>query len=356
MTRLRRLISRIARKLPGLSHAARTLDETRAKCDRLRQERDRLRERERDLRAEIDRLNGEVAELRREEPTEAITRPSFVALLAKSKRQDEIARSQGHRAPIWRYNPKPAGYELARRLSVPPPTIMWTGEDLAAPDLSTLPDRFVLKPASAASSRGVFPLVRTGPTTFRSLLAGHRLSDGSLLTRGRALSFEELRATVRGLVGRGEVSAEQVIEEFIHRRDDPDELPYDWKLYCFHGNVELVLQKDPRGTRDHRAARFRFYDRGFRDLGAIRHHDRVDAALPPPDDPDALVAAAERISAALNHPFVRVDLFEGSGGVRFGEITPHPGGDQWYGADMDRILGRAWEDAEVRLRRAASSA
>lgn len=324
---------RLARRLPGLRTVARTLDATRAERDRMREDRDRLR-------TERDRAVEELEQLRAEhgDATQPpVPRASFVALLAKSQRQHRHARDDlGWGDAIWEHNAKLDGYRLADELGVARPRVYWTGLDLSRLNVDTLPDRFVVKPSAGTGARGVYPLVREGDG-FRSLF-----EEGSI-------GLHDVIAGIGALAEEGRIGRDLVVEELIERRDDPHALPYDWKVYCFGGRAELVLQKDPCGTRSNEVARFRFFDRDWRDLGPVRYPHLVDPTLPPPRGPDELLATAERVSAHLARPFVRVDLFEGASTVRFGEITPHPGGDQWYGPEIDERLGTAWERAEVRL-------
>jgi hypothetical protein len=71
--------------------------------------------------------------------------------------------------------------------------------------------------------------------------------------------------------------------------------------------------------------------------------------LPPPQDPQALMALAQAISADLPIAFCRIDLFETGRGPVVGELTPEPGGYQNFDAACDAYLG-LWHDlAQARL-------
>ena len=72
-----------------------------------------------------------------------------------------------------------------------------------------------------------------------------------------------------------------------------------------------------------------------------------------PSQPVALREAAERYSLSALSAFARIDLYEDDRGPVFGEITPHPSAgyqhNVYYGRELDRQMGRMWEEAEIRL-------
>jgi hypothetical protein len=322
-------VPRFARRLPLLRTFAARLDALRRERDRLLQEREQLRTQNEELRRAARSATAE--------PRVASSAPSFVGKLAETERQRVRGREVGLRETVWSYNDKLSGRAFAQRLGIAVPELLWTDEDVRAVPWETLPERFVVKPVDGTSSRGVFPLVR---------------EDGRL----RCLFAEEDAATpeaveraYRQVVEEGRVSAAVLVEQLLGDPHRPAVLPTDWKLYCFGGRVEVVLQRQPRASRSTREAGIRFWDRAWHDLGPIRYADQVDEGMPGPLHPQRLVEVAERIAAALPRPFVRIDLYDVAEGVRFGEITPGPGGDQWFGPEWDRRLGERWEAAEFDL-------
>jgi hypothetical protein len=126
-------------------------------------------------------------------------------------------------------------------------------------------------------------------------------------------------------------------------------LPVDYKFFVFGGRVEYVQVHLGRG-RQHR---WIVLDRAWRRLSAA-------TADPNPERPMALgrmIAAAERLSVGF--AFVRVDLYEGSAGPLFGEMTFYPGSglDRFNPVSLDMRLGDDWRRAltahDVCLRQAA---
>ena len=61
--------------------------------------------------------------------------------------------------------------------------------------------------------------------------------------------------------------------------------------------------------------------------------------------------SASRLSVAIRAPFSRIDMYRIGDRSVFGEVTPRPGGPQWFGRELDVRLGEAWERALIRLAR-----
>jgi hypothetical protein len=283
-------------------------------------------------RAERDRLRKE------REPSSSP--PSFYALFESMKRQHEwLQRDHSVRHPIWNANAKIAGRSLAASLGVSVPRLLagpMPGKGLEQPDA----ERFVVKPVEGHSGRGVYALVRDGEGLWSVL-------------DDRPIGWDEIRSRLAAEAEAERISREAFVEELIPGDPPPGSsaedraraLPFDWKCYCIGAQVEVVMQKDGRGRRGNRGAQYKFWTRELTELGPVRHQQRYDASLPPPRHPRDLVENAERVARALPGPFVRVDLYDGPEGVVFGEITPHPGGEQRFTPDLDQRLGEAWERA-----------
>jgi hypothetical protein len=77
----------------------------------------------------------------------------------------------------------------------------------------------------------------------------------------------------------------------------------------------------------------------------------VDQTIPVPTALDELCDSASRLSVAIRAPFSRIDMYRIGDRSVFGEVTPRPGGPQWFGRELDVRLGEAWERALIRLAR-----
>ncbi len=266
-------------------------------------------------------------------------RPSFYYKHREALRAKKLATRYGRRHPIWAVNGKLAGYEFARTYGIPVPRIYGQHADPGEIDWRALPDEFVIKTLHGASGAGVLPLIRED---------GHYQD---LLGHNSVLTGDEIVALLRTRIDEGRASASLLIEELLHSPYADDRIvPLDVKIYSFYGTVGMIMVRDANGSRDHHEVRARYFDPSGEDLRDVMSHVGIDPSLPGPLHLHELVDAAERLSAALPVPFVRLDFYEKNDGIVFGEITPSPGGSQLPRADMDRKLGELWEDAEARIR------
>jgi hypothetical protein len=294
-----------------------------------------------ELKQRLQRARREMHELRSllDVRLDTATGPSF------KRKLDEAIREWRHgteayafRDAIWTLDDKLAAYAFVAERGIAHPEVFGTYEAPTAVDWSATPDRFVLKCVEGASGRGVFPLVRQESGGFVDVLRGGDVTPQEVIDQLESLHAE-------GHVGYPLI-AEALLGETVGGRP---QLPDDWKLYSFFGEVELIMLKRP--VPGSRQARYRFFDGAWRDAGPVRYRLDVDPTLPMARHPDQLVDTAARLSRDVEWPFVRIDLYDTAEGVVFGEFTFLPGGAQLYPEDIDRRLGAAWEDAEVRLRR-----
>lgn len=262
--------------------------------------------------------------------------PSYRYKLEESKRVRALARQVlGVLDPIHDINDKLTAYEFADRHGIDHPRVYASYPVIDLVEWDELPSEFVLKARLGANNRAVLALVRQDDGTFWDLL------------RSRSWTRSEIIERQLELDGRGAASMEIFVEELI--RKDDGSVADDWKFYCFDGRVALAMQRDLKGSGDHRDWRFRFWDRDWNDLGPIKFVDRLDPTLPPPRDPEAMLELAERVSRLIGRPFIRIDLFESDRGPLLGEFTPAPGPPEIFSPEADAILGRHWEEAEARL-------
>ena len=94
--------------------------------------------------------------------------------------------------------------------------------------------------------------------------------------------------------------------------------PDDYKFFCFNGTVRLVLLCTNR-RKAH--ADYLYFDTELRPypINEISSALPKDYRMPRPPHFDEMLEIARRLGAGFTH--VRVDLFDTSEGVRFGEIT-----------------------------------
>jgi hypothetical protein len=187
-------------------------------------------------------------------------------------------------------------------------------------------------------------------------------SGGVVLCRDRdAFDWEAARETLRKHLAqdyyrvhrermyRG-LSRGLLVEAFLDAPESAFGGPYieDFKFYCFNGEPRWILHKHgpfPRTNAD-------FYDCEWRPAPFTRIYQKSGMVRPKPRLLDRMLDAARRLSAPF--PFVRVDLFEHEGQVRFGELTfvPDAGFARFEPLEWERKLGDLLELPEPNRRNA----
>ena len=263
--------------------------------------------------------------------------PSYATKLAAARRVSRRATEIGTPDPVWAINDKADAYAWVDGLGVRRPALLGEYPRCSAVDWTSVPDRFVLKPARGAGANGVHLLERRSDAWY------DRRS-------GRTVTPEEVCRTMQVLVDRGTVSDEVILEQMVNDSRRPDQPPVDYKVHTFYGQVAVVLARAPQTSPgEEPRTGTKAFDSGWQDLGPDVVPGLQDRAIAPPRHADELLAMAAHISAAVPRPFLRVDLYDDDDGPMFGEITPFPGGPHKYRRDIDRLMGECWEDAEARL-------
>jgi hypothetical protein len=178
-----------------------------------------------------------------------------------------------------------------------------------------LPDSFVLKLANGWSARGVMLLERNGADEYfdHMNLQVHTADSIAAVQRAAALSFRYK-------------APQWIVEEFVEPLLSSGAIPFDYKFYCFHGEVGLVVQID----RNCSPTKVVLFDGEFRPFK--RGTDYLLAETTKPGVPVIPLHApemlwwAQKLSLEADSPFVRVDLLDSPTGPVFGEFTYSPGG------------------------------
>lgn len=178
-----------------------------------------------------------------------------------------------------------------------------------------LPDTFVLKLVDGRSARGVMVIERTGPDEYfdHMNLQVHTASSMTASQRDKAQSLD----------GR---KPRWVVEESVKPLLGVGAIPFDYKFYCFSGEVGLVVQID----RNSHPSKIVLFDGDFRPLKRGTDYLLSETAKPgvpvvPLHAPEMLWWA-QKLSLQADSPFVRVDMLDSPSGPVFGEFTYSPGG------------------------------
>ena len=263
------------------------------------------------------------------------TLPSYYELM------EALMAERGPDHPIWEDNDKIKGRQLGEISELHVPQIYYgPGKLRSFPN----PERdCVIKPVNGCSARGIFPLLWLGEDKYRNLFTGRKTTWAVAVTEALEAKHSERN---KALIEQGHPDAMRppwIIEELIH---DDGVLPCDWKAFCFGGRVEAVFQMARKPNRNTKPVRW--WSRDWRDIGSIMPIKtyRRDSTLRPPNDPQGMIDAFERVAQVIDSPFIRVDLYEQGDRIVFGEVTPHPTGNtSRFNDTWDRKFGEAWEAA-----------
>lgn len=114
----------------------------------------------------------------------------------------------------------------------------------------------------------------------------------------------------------------------------------DYKFYCFNGRAEYCQVISDRQKDES----IDFYDREWIHQPFIGLNPNVHHAELPIEKPERyaeMLKMADRLADHINHPFVRIDLYNVNGRVYFGEITffPSSGMGHIRPIEWDKKLG-----------------
>ena len=267
-----------------------------------------------------------------------VIHPSYRARVHAERRRRELELEMGVRSTSVIRHGKFYVYDLARSHGIDVPAQHGRWDDPAEIPWNDLPDLVVIKSAFSSTSRGVFPLRRTA-------------SGWQVITRDTIMTGEQLTATLTELAKTGRAKPPFAAEEFLDQDGTGMHTPTDVRTFAFYGEVPLVALRRTFEHGNGKASRFRFIDPHGDDVLDTHPSVTVDQSIPVPEKLDELRNAASRLSVAIRAPFSRIDLYRIRDRVVFGEVTPRPGGRQWFGHELDRALGETWERAQVRLAR-----
>jgi len=287
----------------------------------------------------VAELSDENARLKQQLASgEQLTRPSYRARIHAERRLRALGVEMGVPSTSVIRHGKFYVYDLARShgFDVPEQFAQW--DDPADIAWNALPDLVVIKSAHSSTSRGVLPLRRTD-------------AGWEVITRDQVMTTEELTATLTDLVETGRARPPFAAEEFLDQDESGGRLPIDVRALTFYGEVPLVALRRPLEHGNKQTTSWRYVDRRGADVLDEHPSLVVDQTIPVPTALEELCETASRLSVAIRAPFSRIDMYRiGDRGV-FGEVTPRPGGPQWFGQEVDIRLGEAWERALIRLAR-----
>lgn len=203
--------------------------------------------------------------------------------------------------------------------------ILWEGEDPDHIPFEELPSRFVIK---ATHGCGYNIIVKDHAQldhkgTRKRLRRWLRQNFCQDMYIGTEWGYRNIHPTI-------------IIEAFI---GDDDNVPIDYKFFCFNGRVEYVLMNFDRfGSHSKEIV-----DRDFNPTGLQRGQQRHQGKATIPNNYGEMITVAETL--AQNIDFIRVDLYNISRRIYFGELTCYPGAGiiPFIPRSQDFAWGEKWK-------------
>ncbi len=190
-------------------------------------------------------------------------------------------------------------------------------------DFDAFPDSFVVKTNNGCASNYI---VRSKETAdLEGIRAG--------LAKWLSFPYGELT----GQLHYSRIKPRILAEELLYQADAPEETLTDYKFYCFDGDVRYCYVVMDRVFDQRHTHKRMMYDAQWNELpGVFDAGAALGHALKPSAFGD-MVEAAEKLSRGI--PFVRVDLYEIDGSVKFSEMTFMPGMHAGYTEAFQEELG-----------------
>lgn len=128
----------------------------------------------------------------------------------------------------------------------------------------------------------------------------------------------------------------RIIAEKFMATETGTDLP-DYKLMCFGGKVKCSFTCTGRNTNS--GLHVTFYDKDWQKMPFARHYPAEETPMTKPMNYDKMVELAERLAAPLK--FARIDFYDISGRIYFGEITFFPGNgtEEFTPMEWDEKIG-----------------
>lgn len=189
-------------------------------------------------------------------------------------------------------------------------------------DFDALPNQFVMK--CTHDSGGV--VIVKDKTSFNKKFAEKKLRSAlkrDFYLPGREWPYKNVARKI-------------IVEKFMCNEEMAELI--DYKLMCFNGKVLYTFVCSERFSSD--GLKVTFFDNNWNVMPFERHYPKSQKLIPKPKQFSEMIKIAETLAA--NIPFVRVDLYDISGQIYFGEMTFYPGSgfEEFNPKEWDEKLGK----------------
>ena len=175
--------------------------------------------------------------------------------------------------------------------------------DTSELDFDALPDKFVLKTTDGWSTN----IICTDKSKL-DIDGAKKLLD-MWLDKGNSHYYRHFEWAYKN------IKTQIICEEFI---EDAEDLR-DYKFWCYNGKVELVHVCSERNTGEEKND---YFDRNWKHMNLIRKYPNSKKEIPAPKTLPEMIEISERLATGFS--YVRVDLYEQEGEVKFGELSFYP--------------------------------
>ena len=215
---------------------------------------------------------------------------------------------------------------FVQKLGIKVAKLIWYGTDPALIPFESMPTSYVIKSTSGSRNEQVIPV-----------------NNGVNMFTRKPISASEIKSFFENLCTREEFKGSGIIVEEYLTAGPGHNFPMEVKLFCF-GGEPFCIQHVDRWTSS-----YYWYDKFWNPLrDQINLLGKIGARIKMPQNLDEIIKTGEILSKAYNSPFVRIDLYNTSEGLYFGEFTPTPvaGYARFYYTPYANItFSRLWEKA-----------
>jgi hypothetical protein len=172
-------------------------------------------------------------------------------------------------------------------------------------DWDSLPNQFVMKTTNGGGGLNVVVCSDKSQLDFESLKTKLMCKKAKPKTGGREWAYYGIEPGI-------------IVEDLLVNDKQPEAGINDYKIFCYGGKAKYIVVDVDRYVGHKR----NFYDIEWNNLNIKSDCPSIDRELEKPDNFEEMVKIAEKLSG--DFPYVRVDLYNISGKIYFGELTFYP--------------------------------
>ncbi len=174
-------------------------------------------------------------------------------------------------------------------------------------DWKSLPEKFVIKTTDGSNGDNIVIIKDKSTADFNEIKKKLKLwKNKKNVCPGREWAYTQID------------KSRIVIEKYLENEKNPEAGLEDYKILCFNGKPEIVIIDKDRYLNHSR----NFYDTEWNQINAESDCPNFPEDFKKPDNLEEMLTIAQILSS--DFPFVRVDLYNVSGKIIFGELTFYP--------------------------------